>query len=82
MMQFIDRLNINVLKILAEIKLIYLSHSKHRKFGRSKRLSPQQVAELQLQRQQSVLIKTLMKDFDLSEASVYRYLGKSSSEVP
>ena len=27
-------------------------------------------------------IKTLMKDFDLSKASVYRYLGKSSSEVP
>ena len=27
-------------------------------------------------------IKTLMKDFDLSKASVYRYLGKFSSEVP
>lgn len=52
------------------------------KFGRSKRLSPQQVVELQLQRQQGVLIKILMKDFDLSKASVYRYLGKFSSEVP
>lgn len=52
------------------------------KFGRSKRLSPQQVVELQLQRQQGVLIKILMKEFDLSKASVYRYLGKSSSEVP
>jgi DNA invertase Pin-like site-specific DNA recombinase len=52
------------------------------RFGRSKRLSPQQVVELQLQRQQGVLIKILMKDFDLSKASVYRYLGKSSSEVP
>jgi DNA invertase Pin-like site-specific DNA recombinase len=51
------------------------------KFGRSKRLSPQQVVELQLQRQQGVLIKILMKDFDLSKASVYRYLGKHSSEV-
>jgi DNA invertase Pin-like site-specific DNA recombinase len=51
------------------------------KFGRSKCLSPQQVVELQLQRQQGVLIKILMKDFDLSKASVYRYLGKSSSEV-
>jgi DNA invertase Pin-like site-specific DNA recombinase len=52
------------------------------KFGRSKRLSPQQVVELQLQRQQGVLIKILMKDFDLSKASVYRYLEKSSLEVP
>lgn len=51
------------------------------KFGRSKRLSPLQVVELQLQRQQGVLIKILMKDFDLSKASVYRYLGKFSSEV-
>jgi DNA invertase Pin-like site-specific DNA recombinase len=52
------------------------------KFGRSKRLSPQQIVELQLQRQQGVLIKILMKDFNLSKASVYRYLGKPSSEVP
>jgi DNA invertase Pin-like site-specific DNA recombinase len=51
------------------------------KFGRSKRLSPQQVMELRLQRQQGVLIKTLMKDFDLSKASVYRYLGASDSEA-
>ncbi len=52
------------------------------KFGRSRRLSPQQVIELQLQRQQGVLVKVLMKDFALSKASVYRYLGTSSPEVP
>jgi DNA invertase Pin-like site-specific DNA recombinase len=51
------------------------------KFGRSKLLSPPQVIELQLQRQQGVLIKTLMKDFSLSKASVYRYLGTSGSEA-
>lgn len=49
------------------------------KFGRSKRLSQEQVAELQLQRQQGVLIKIIMKDFALSKASVYRYLGMSTS---
>jgi hypothetical protein len=35
--------------------------------------------ELRLQRKQGVLIKILMKDFDLSKASVYRYLGNSTS---
>jgi DNA invertase Pin-like site-specific DNA recombinase len=43
-------------------------------FGRTKRLTPQQCTELCRQRQQGVLIKTLMKDFNLSKSSVYRYL--------
>jgi len=49
------------------------------RFGRSKRLSQEQIVELRLQRKQGVLIKILMKDFDLSKASVYRYLGNSTS---
>ena len=46
------------------------------KFGKKKKLSPQQITELQSKRQQGVLIKTLMKDYDLSKASVYRYLNE------
>ena len=48
-------------------------------FGRKKLLSAQQVTELHLLRKQGTLIKTLMKDFALSKASVYRYLGKSTA---
>jgi DNA invertase Pin-like site-specific DNA recombinase len=47
-------------------------------FGRKKLLSAQQVTELHLRREQGTLIKILMKDFTLSKASVYRYLGKST----
>jgi DNA invertase Pin-like site-specific DNA recombinase len=45
-------------------------------FGKKKKLGPQQIAELQSRRQKGELIKTLMKDYDLSKASVYRYLGE------
>lgn len=43
--------------------------------GRHKRLTPQQIAALQHQRQEGALIKTLMHDYRLSKASVYRYLS-------
>lgn len=45
------------------------------KFGASKKLSEQQIEEMRRKRQSGVLIKTLMKDYNLSKASVYRYLG-------
>ncbi|HYX18680.1 MAG TPA: recombinase family protein [Nostoc sp.] len=48
------------------------------KFGRSKSLSEAQVVELRLKREEGVLIKTLMKEFDLSKASIYRYLDDSA----
>ena len=48
-------------------------------FGRKKLLSAIQVTELRLLREQGTLIKTLMKDFSLSKASVYRYLEKSAT---
>jgi hypothetical protein len=44
--------------------------------GRSKHLSPQQSAELRHRRAQGVLIKTLMHDYHLAKASVYRYLSE------
>ena len=49
------------------------------KFGRQKALTKQQIVELQERRQSGVLIKTLMKDYKLSKASVYRYLGEIKS---
>ena len=44
-------------------------------FGRTKKLTRQQSAELRDRRAQGVLITTLMGDYTLSKASVYRYLG-------
>jgi DNA invertase Pin-like site-specific DNA recombinase len=43
-------------------------------FGVKKKLSQEQVAELQERRHQGVLIKTLMQDYGISKSSVYRYL--------
>ena len=39
-----------------------------------KQLTPEQVVELQERRQQGVLIRTLMQDYQISKATVYRYL--------
>jgi len=47
--------------------------------GRTKHLSRQQIAELRHRRAQGVLIKTLMHDYHLSKASVYRYLSEPNS---
>ena len=43
-------------------------------FGRRRKLTPKQCLELREKRKQGVLIKTLMEDYELSKASVYRYL--------
>lgn len=48
------------------------------KFGRRKALSAQQILELRAKREKHVLIKHLMKEYGISEASVYRYLAVSS----
>ncbi len=50
------------------------------RFGRKNKLTRQQIVELQQQRQQGALIKTLMTDYKLSKASVYRYLKESDSD--
>ena len=44
-------------------------------FGRTQKLTRQQSTELRDRRAQGVLIKTLMRDYYLSKASVYRYLS-------
>ncbi len=48
-------------------------------FGRHKHLRPQQIAELQDRRKQGVTIHTLMKDYRISKATVYRYLNEARS---
>ncbi len=48
------------------------------KFGKRKKLTPTQVVELQSKREQGVLIKTLMNEYDISKASVYRYLSEAT----
>jgi DNA invertase Pin-like site-specific DNA recombinase len=47
-------------------------------FGRKKKLTHKQHDQLRQRREQGELIKNLMKDYNLSKASVYRYLGKTT----
>ncbi len=65
-------------EIRAERQMEGILKAKQRgvKFGRSKMLTPTQIAELQQRRAQGVLIKTLMTDYGLSKSSVYRYLNQ------
>ena len=51
------------------------------RFGRSKSLTEKQTDELRRKREQGVLIKTLMKEYGLSKASVYRYLGETEAAL-
>lgn len=44
------------------------------RFGAAKKLTREQIKEMREKRQAGVLIKHLMKEYNLSKASVYRYL--------
>lgn len=57
---------------------IQLAKARGVVFGRSKQLTPAQVAEQQERRQQGVLIRTLMQDYKISKATVYRYLHEAT----
>jgi DNA invertase Pin-like site-specific DNA recombinase len=63
--------------IRAERQMDGIQKAKERgvHFGRKKTLTPAQVTELQHRRAHGDLINTLMQDYGLSKASVYRYLG-------
>ena len=50
-------------------------------FGRKKRLAAQQVVELQGRRKEGRLIKDLMKEYDISKATIYRYLNEDHTSV-
>lgn len=66
-------------EIRAERQMDGIQKAKERGvvFGKKKKLNNKQVIALQQSRKEGVLIKTLMKEYDLSKASVYRYLSKT-----
>jgi len=71
-------------ELRAERQLDGIHNAKARgvHFGRTKQLTLQQMIALQSSRKKGTLIKTLMNDYHLSKASVYRYLhDRSSSSV-
>lgn len=63
-------------EIRAERQMDGIIKAKERgvSFGRKRKITQQQIEELQERRKSGTLIKTLMADYDLSKASVYRYL--------
>jgi len=63
-------------EIRAERQMDGIQNAKARgvRLGRKKDLTEPECLELRQKRMQGVLIKTLMKDYKLSKASVYRYL--------
>ena len=48
-------------------------------FGRQKKLSEEDVQQLKEKRWQGSLIKDLMKEYSLSKATIYRYLGEAET---
>lgn len=64
-------------ELRAERQMEGITKAKARgvQFGRTKQLTRAQIAELQERRAQGVRIKTLMQDYHLSKASIYRYLS-------
>jgi len=63
-------------ELRAERQLDGIQQAKARgvHFGRTKQLNTPQITALRVSRKKGMLIKTLMKDYHLSKASVYRYL--------
>jgi DNA invertase Pin-like site-specific DNA recombinase len=70
-------------EIRAERQMDGIQKAKDRgvHFGPKKKLTPEQVLELQCRREQGTLIKTLMYDYRLSKVSVYRYLSAVDTSV-
>ena len=66
-------------EIRAERQMDGIIKAKERgvRFGRKNKLTRQQITELQQRRKKGTLIKTLMTDYRLSKASVYRYLNEN-----
>ncbi|ANV85800.1 resolvase (plasmid) [Picosynechococcus sp. PCC 7003] len=67
-------------EIRAERQIDGIQKAKARgvQFGRKKQLTETQCKELRRKRQGGELIKTLMAEYHLSKASVYRYLNQES----
>ena len=64
-------------EIRAERQMDGIHKAKERgvRFGASKKLNDEQINEMRNKRKSGVLIKVLMKEYQLSKASVYRYLA-------
>ena len=67
-------------EIRAERQIDRIAKAKQNgvRFGAQKKLTEKQMIELREKRAEGVLIKTLMKEYGLSKASVYRYLDAVS----
>ena len=63
-------------EIRAERQMDGIQKAKQRgvRFGRRKSLTDEQIAELRKRREEGELVKALMQDYDVSKATVYRYL--------
>jgi DNA invertase Pin-like site-specific DNA recombinase len=70
-------------EIRAERQMDGIIKAKERgvQFGRKKKLTPEQIIQLNRRREQGTLIKTLMQDYGLSKVSVYRYLKENDSSL-
>ena len=68
-------------EIRAERQMDGIHKAKERgvRFGRRPSLTEGQIAELRQRCQQGELIKTLMKDYRVSKATIYRYLDNNSA---
>ena len=64
-------------EIRAERQMDVIRNAKSRGviLGRKKNLTEKECSELRQRRKEGILIKTLMEDYKLSKASVYRYLN-------
>ena len=67
-------------EIRAERQMDGIQKAKERgvRFGRQRSLTEEQVAELRKRREEGELIKTLMQDYGISKATIYRYLDDST----
>ena len=65
-------------ELRAERQMDGMAKAKERgvRFGQQKRLTAQQVVELQARRKEGELIRELMAGYGLSKATVYRYLNQ------
>jgi DNA invertase Pin-like site-specific DNA recombinase len=67
----------NRLRQERQMEGIVAAKAREVRFGRQHALTPAQVVEVQQRRVQGVLIKTLMQDYHLSKAALYRYLAQA-----
>jgi DNA invertase Pin-like site-specific DNA recombinase len=67
-------------EIRAERQMDSIEKAKARgvAFGRHKTLTPPQIIKLQAKRQEGTTISSLIKEFNISKATIYRYLAQEA----